>query len=255
VDTGEQVRIDTPEQVALELPIAGVGSRFMAIVVDTLVQVGVGLVGIVLLLATSLTQGPAGIARAWAAIGPALFVLLTFSLYWGYFAVFEIAWKGQTPGKRAAGIRVIKESGAPVDVASAILRNLVRAIDWLPALYGVGIITMLLNRHSRRLGDFVAGTIVVHEPTETTIEPRWTSRGEPSVPNPQAIRLAESEIVLIETYLARRFSLDVSVQERVAQQIADRIAEHSGLVPAPGQSLDDFLKAVVRQARDAGRFK
>src|SRR5215475_15614801 len=162
VDSFEQLKIDTPEQIALELPLAGIGSRFLAIAIDTLIQVALYLItGLVFLLL--LPEGLSIFTFLPKTIGPALAIFVGFAIYWGYFAVFEIIWRGQTPGKRIAGIRVIKDSGRPINAFEAIGRNLVRAIDFLPLFYGVGVITMLLNAKHRRLGDYVAGTLVVHE--------------------------------------------------------------------------------------------
>src|SRR5579862_4076140 len=96
----------------------------------------------------------------------AIVSLVGFCINWGYYAIFEALWKGQTPGKRWAGIRVIKDSGRPINAFEAIARNLVRAVDFLPLFYGVGVITMLLNAKNRRLGDYVAGTLVVHESSD-----------------------------------------------------------------------------------------
>src|SRR5579884_2790649 len=85
----------------------------------------------------------------------AIITLVIFCINWGYYAIFEALWKGQTPGKRWAGIRVIKDSGRPINAFEAIARNLVRAVDFLPVLYGIGVLTMLLNSKNRRLGDYV----------------------------------------------------------------------------------------------------
>jgi len=92
-----------------------------------------------------------------------IFFLGTFVITSGYFMVFEILWNGQTPGKRLVGLRVIRESGYPIRPVDAVIRNLVRIVDWLPLVYGVGVLVMLLNQRSRRLGDFASGTIVVRE--------------------------------------------------------------------------------------------
>jgi uncharacterized RDD family membrane protein YckC len=135
----DELRIDTPEQVALELPIAGIGSRFLAIVVDTLLQgVTYFIATVLLILAASLAPGALRLPPVLAGFLPAILVFIVFCIYWGYFAFFEIVLRGQTPGKRVAGIRVIKDTGRPVDALSAILRNLLRGIDFLPALYAVG---------------------------------------------------------------------------------------------------------------------
>lgn len=252
---GDELRIDTPEQVALELPIAGVGSRFLAIVVDTLLQ-GVLYLLVILLFGAFGPAMIAGASRFWANMLFAIAVLGLFCIYWGYFALFEIVWSGQTPGKRVAKIRVIRESGRPIDVTAAILRNLLRAVDFLPALYGVGVATMVLNRHSRRLGDLLAGTVVVHEREVESLEPSWTSspRARSAAPS-AATAITDNELVLIETYLERRWNFSESVRQRAALQIADRITERTGLRPQPGHTIDDFLEAVARQARDAGRLR
>jgi uncharacterized RDD family membrane protein YckC len=256
----DELRIETPEQVALELPIAGVGSRFLAIVVDTLLQVVTLIVATVALVligrgAPSLFQLP----RSAASLALALLILIGFCLYWGYFAFFEILLKGQTPGKRVAGIRVIKDSGRPVDALSAILRNLLRGIDFLPGLYAVGITSMMLNRHSRRLGDFVAGTVVVHDKPPARIDAEWALGSGAGVSatlaNPNISRLTDAELVLIETYLQRRNDLDADARGKARAQIADRIVQRTGLTPEPEQSADDFLEMVARQARDTARLR
>jgi uncharacterized RDD family membrane protein YckC len=250
--SSDELRIETPEQVALELPIAGVGSRFLAIVVDTLLQ---GVLYLLVIVLAGVLLPVRGAAPAWASVLPAIVVLGLFCIYWGYFAVFELAWKGQTPGKRVARIRVIRDSGRPIDATAAILRNLVRAVDFLPAMYGVGVATMMLNRSSRRLGDFVAGTVVVHEQEAQSIEPGWTASPRLGGHSPRTVEITDAELVLIETYLERRWSFHDSVREQAARQIAGRITERTGLRPEPGHNIDDFLESVARQARDAGRLR
>ncbi len=249
--SSDQLRIDTPEQVALELPIAGVGSRFLALALDTLLQ---GLLYIlvlgVLALATLLPS-----VRAWSSFAPAFVLLLAFCVYWGYFAIFEIAWRGQTPGKRLARIRVIRDTGRPIDATAAILRNLLRVVDFLPAMYGAGVCVMLLNRHSRRIGDFVAGTVVVHEREATSIEPTWSATAPAVRVNPQSAQITDTELVLLETYLDRRWEYAEPVRQRAAIEIATRLAERTGLRPERGQTLDDFLESLARQGRDAGRLR
>ena len=92
-----------------------------------------------------------------------ILILFLFCVYWGYFAFFEVIWKGQTPGKKLAGIRVIKDSGRALNVYEVIGRNLLRAVDWLPVMYITGIVSMMISRRNQRLGDHLAGSIVVHD--------------------------------------------------------------------------------------------
>ncbi len=252
--SGDELRIETPEQVALALPIAGVGSRFLAIVVDTVLQAVLYLL-ILTVVGTALAFMPGRVGGGWGAVLPAIAVLGLFCIYWGYFAIFETTWRGQTPGKRIAKIRVIRESGRPIDATAAILRNLVRVVDFLPGMYGVGVVTMLLNRSSRRLGDFVAGTVVVHEQEAESIAPGWTASPRSKGLTSQSVHITDAELVLIETYLERRWNFSDSVRDRTARQIADRIKGRASLSPEPGQSIDDFLESVAGQARDVGRLR
>ena len=155
--SSDKLIIDTPEQVHLEFTLAGIGSRFMALLIDTILQslvyFAVFLLAVFIIgVAPAVTIGRLG---TWAA---AVVVLFLFCLYWGYFATFETLWKGQTPGKRYAGIRVIKDSGRPITAFEAIARNLLRVIDQIPGIYVVGMTCMFLNKRNRRLGDFVAGS-------------------------------------------------------------------------------------------------
>lgn len=254
VNSFEQLKIDTPEQIALELPLAGIGSRFLAMAIDTLIQFGLYLVvGIVFFLILGL-----GASVLWfvpKTMGPAIGIFILFAIYWGYFALFEIVWKGQTPGKRFTGIRVIKESGRPINAFEAIGRNLMRAVDGLPGIYGVGLLCMMLNKQSRRLGDFVAGTVVVHEKPSEEVRPTWNTATEAGATSGGMALVTAEELVLIETYLSRRFDLDPDVRLRTAIQIADRIKTKTGLQPQPHQHVDDFLEEAARRVRDRGGFK
>ena len=255
MDSYDQLKIDTPEQIALELPLAGIGSRFLAIAIDTLIQFALYLItGIIFLILL-----PAGFSIfnfLPKTLGPALAIFVGFAIYWGYFAVFEIIWKGQTPGKRLAGIRVIKESGRPINAFEAIGRNFLRAVDMQPGfLYGVALVCMMLNKQSRRLGDFVGGTVVVHEKTSDEVRPTWNTASDAASASAGMTQISAEELVLIETYLSRRFDLDPEVRLRTAIQIAERIKAKTGMQPQSHQHVDDFLEAAARKVRDSGRFR
>jgi uncharacterized RDD family membrane protein YckC len=259
VQSEDQLQIDTPEQIALELPLAGIGSRFLGLAIDTLIQFVLYVIGIFLFAFVGTLAAAAGVFRffqwipvSWA---PAIVILFVFCVYWGYFAFFEIIWKGQTPGKRVAKVRVIHASGRPINVYEAIGRNLLRVIDGLPGMYGVGIVCMMLNSQNRRLGDYVAGTVVVHDNRTGEVRPEWSSVTESALANPQLALIASEELVLIETYLHRRAEMDLILRDQVAYKIAARITEKTGLQRDPNQSLDDFLEASARQIRDTARFR
>jgi uncharacterized RDD family membrane protein YckC len=248
----ERLTIDTPEQIALELPVAGIGSRFLAVTVDTVLQVALYLATIVALafgLPVASTFGIVGL------IGPALAILFLFCVYWGYFAFFEIVWSGQTPGKRVARIRVIKDSGRPINAFEAIGRNVLRAVDFLPALYGLGFLVMMLNRYSRRVGDYVAGTVVVYDTWSETHPLNWEAVSGRTAPAPAIAALTAEELGLIETYLVRRFDLVPAVRDQMADQIARRVTNRTGVEREANQPVDEFLEAMARRTRDGARFR
>ena len=160
----DKISIETPEQINLEFPLAGIGSRFLAMATDTLIQFFMGLAVFMVVVLTPFLTKRAGIVGAlsqewiWALSGLAVFLL-----QFGYFSFFEAIWKGQTPGKRREHLRVIKDDGRPITAFDAVGRNLMRIVDGLPGIYGVGVISIFLSGRSKRLGDYLAGTIVVHD--------------------------------------------------------------------------------------------
>ena len=253
MQSDERLKIDTPEQIALELPLAGIGSRFLAVAVDTVLQSALYLAGVLTLMVGPRIGG--GLPSLLRLMGPALGILFMFCVYWGYFAFFEIIWSGRTPGKRIARIRVIKESGRPINVYESIGRNVLRAIDFLPVMYGLGVVVMMLNRHSRRIGDFVAGTVVVYDTATDALAPDWRAAPGRAASNAPMTRVSAEELRLIETYLQRRFDLDPLVRDAMAEQIAGRITENTGVGREPDQSVDEFLEGVARRVRDVARFR
>ncbi len=235
--------------------MAGIGSRFLALAIDTLIQTVFYLITAFIFLVT-LPVGSSVFTFLPKLLGPALAIFVLFAVYWGYFAFFESIWSGQTPGKRYAGIRVIKESGRPINTFEAIARNLMRAVDGLPGIYGVGLVCMMCNQQSRRLGDFVAGTVVVHEKPTEDVRPSWnTSEQRTAAMAPGLAQVTPEELVLIETYLHRRWDLDNFVRANTAAQIAERIKAKTGLQPEPSQHVDDFLEEAAKKIRDSGRFR
>jgi uncharacterized RDD family membrane protein YckC len=256
VQSIDRLNIETPEQITLELPLAGIGSRFLALALDSLIQmvallallIGMAMFGSAFNTFTFLNQIS-------TTAGEILAILVPFCIYWGYFAFFEILWRGQSPGKRAAGIRVIKQTGRPMTAIEAIGRNLMRAVDFLPGMYGVGLICMMCNQQNKRLGDFVAGTVVVHDKAIDTVNPGWAPAGTAAVGAPEMQKLAADDLVLLETYLSRRYDLDMTVREDTARQIAAMVQQKAGMPKTPGQSDDDFLETVARQLRDSAGFR
>jgi uncharacterized RDD family membrane protein YckC len=250
----DQLTIETPEQTALEFIVAGIGSRFLALALDTLIQTAVAIVLIV--------AGTMGLGAA-AAFAPklaiwffAILVLFGFLLYFGYFALFEILWNGQTPGKRVAGIRVIKDSGRPLTPAESIGRNLMRIVDLLPAFYAIGIVCAILNKENKRLGDFVAGSLVVRETSLAELKPNWQAPAPAPVTSPAlgGSQLTADELALIDSFLSRRSALDYDVRLRVADQIFLRLKPKLTLPPDNSLSSEGILEALAYERRAAGGY-
>lgn len=145
--------------VAIDLPVATAGSRGLAQAIDlTLVLV---LQAIVLLICFVGSMALAGLGSRVGEVLLAVGLIAVFVIQWGYFVAFELAWEGQTPGKRALGLRVVDETGGRAAFTKLVIRNLLRVIDFLPMFYGSGILVMLSTGRGQRIGDLAAGTLVV----------------------------------------------------------------------------------------------
>ena len=246
--------IETPEQLQLKFDLAGVGSRFLAIAIDTLIQLAVGGIAAFILILFGLTGLVNGwrLTSLWATAGLIAFLFL---LYFGYFVLFEILWGGQTPGKRAIGIRVIKDSGRPLSPAEVFGRNLLRVIDQIPGFYAVAVLTAMFNAQGKRLGDFVAGSVVVREKSLNLSQPHWT---QPSPSRPQTLlgasQLTADEVELIDTFLARRYDLTSDVRHRMAHEIVRRL--ESKIVPGADHHAraEETLEALAHEYRSLGGY-
>jgi uncharacterized RDD family membrane protein YckC len=253
----EFLNIDTPENVIFGYEVVGIGSRFMAALVDTaiilILQIVVNLT-MVLLLGNLLGLD---LGSAWIT---AVFGLISFALLWGYYIFFEMLWNGQTPGKRLVGLRVLRSDGTPITLTESIIRNLVRFVDFLPLFYGLGVVVMFVNAQSRRLGDLAAGTLVVRDRADLTLDnlteiPQLQS----SLAVPAQIieevatwpieRLTEADIQLAEGYLHRRIDLENGPQ--LAQQILRRLLARMELPNSSISALQSphVLAQIVKECR------
>lgn len=190
--------IETPEGIALRLRAAGALPRAQAWMVDMLVRGGILFVAMIPLSLFGLA-------------GNGIALLLIFVLMWAYSVLCEVLWSGQTPGKRALGLRVVKADGTPVTWLPSVVRNLLRVVDILPGVYGVGLASTLIDAHARRLGDILAGTMVIHTgelPAGQQVPPL------PALPLPLVLQ-ADEQAALVE-YAERAGQLTVARQEELA---------------------------------------
>jgi uncharacterized RDD family membrane protein YckC len=161
------VAAETPEGIVLELHPAGLPARFYAFILDWLIRLVI-------------VYGFAIVARFLGGIGLAFLIVLFFLLEWFYPVAFELGRSGATPGKKTFGLKVVMDNGLPITPAASFTRNLLRVADFLPFAYGFAIVSMLLRKDCKRLGDIAAATLVVHQPQAA---PRITlEKVEPVVP-------------------------------------------------------------------------
>jgi len=253
VGSNEKLIIETPEQVQLEYQLAGIGSRFMALFVDTILQILV--IVVVVILFMFLAPGMRSIwgeGNKWMLAG---YYLGIFTLYWGYYALFELFWKGQTPGKRQAGIRVIHESGREISAYEAITRNLMRAVDSMPGIYGVGVIVMFMNDHNKRLGDYVAGTVVVHEKKQEEGMPLWHLDNQDAKSDYDVSRISAQEIAVMEVFLQRRFDYATPTRIQSANKLASYIRNKLNLPMDVSVHDENLIENIVREFRRSARFQ
>lgn len=249
--------VETPEVVTITYRVAGVGSRCLAAVVDTLLilllQAALGAV-----MAGITSFAPGGLFGADNLV-LALWSLLGFALFWGYYILFELLWSGQSPGKRMVGLRVVREGGRPVDFSASALRNLIRAVDFLPFGYGVGVISMFADRNARRLGDFAAGTLVIREGLPLAlddllrgVEPAIVPPRDPTAPStpllPNLELLRPDDYALAEAFLRRREQLSATTRAELAAALASALRARLQL-PGAGGAPEPFLEHLVREAR------
>ena len=253
------------------MPLAGIGSRFIALLIDTLIW----LAGLLVLWVVFyfLLPGIGAFSRLSAQWAVAVYVLVLFLLNWGYFTLFEAFWNGRTPGKRVAGIRVIQSSGRAIGLIESMARNFIRYVDQIPFFYAVGVITMFATRQHQRLGDLAAGTLVVRDRAQET--PLWGDSGTrtftaptfstgTAVPEPPAAfvlpasgiaKLSAADLEVMEGFFARRLDLSLATRQTLAERIAAAIQAKSGLQQPDGASTETFLEVAARQLRDLARMQ
>jgi len=232
IATEETLVIETPERVPLHFALASIGNRFLACALDHAIQV----LTLLLILLSGLAlaslaswENSLESAPKWVY---AVMILLVFLIFAGYFAFFEWLWSGQTPGKRWLKLRVIREDGRPITFWEASVRNLIRTLDMMPVpFYSVGLISVFVTSRDQRVGDMVAGTVVVRE-REAEAPPFAQVFASP-VSDPALRRsfkpvnftanlhsLTDAEIQVVETFLRRRWDLSDVPRQWMAWRVS-----------------------------------
>jgi uncharacterized RDD family membrane protein YckC len=228
----------TPEAVQLRADVAGVGSRTIAFILDSLIQAAL----LIPVLFIPLADGLDGTGET------VVVALVAFVVVWLYYPAFEWLWHGQTPGKRYQGIRVVRRDGQPAGLAPVLVRNLVRIVDvmMLPFL---ALISMVVTKYSQRLGDLAAGTMVVREralPAPNVIP--WLVPAETSFATLDTSGLTERDYTVLRTFLARRTSLDATARQQLAARLAARVREQLRERPDDARLPDEQLIEAAAQS-------
>ncbi len=240
----EKLTIETPEQVSLEYALASAGSRFLALAIDTVLQIVVlALLWLIALFTVTLRFAAGSSAGVWVVAGV---VLAGFAIFFGYFALFEAIWNGQTPGKRTVGLRVITLSGRPITALDSILRNLLRIVDQIPGIYAVGLVSVFVTARNQRLGDLAAGTVVVHE---QPLQHQGTTAAPSVGARLGAHRLQPNEVEAMEAFLRRRHELPIRRRERTARELARHIRTRLDIAVERQPSDEALIEEMIAEFR------
>jgi uncharacterized RDD family membrane protein YckC len=270
ITTDETLIIETPERVPLHFALASIGNRFLACALDHAIQVlAIFILFLCLLWGGYLTGAASENIFAdtpkWAVAA----IIIVFFLIWsGYFALFETFWRGQTPGKRLLKLRVIREDGRPITFWEASARNIIRLFDMMPfPFYSVGLVSVFASARDQRIGDFVAGTVVVREReaeapsfaqlfnspmTDTAMRRAFAPVDFAGDVN----ALSESQIEVVEIFLRRRWDLKDQTRQWMAWRIATPILYTLRPTFDRDQfTYEGFLEELLHRYRAAHKFR
>jgi uncharacterized RDD family membrane protein YckC len=229
----DRVRISTPEGVDVELTLAGIGSRFIAAVFDFAIQFSIVLAAALLLGVTDGQRGGLSLAG---------FTLIFFLVFFGYDVLFEVRAHGRTPGKRWTGLRVVRTGGTPVTLVPSSVRNVMRLVDILPALYAIGMFSIFVTRQNQRLGDLAAGTLIVRDRPggmrSAEAAPRFA---RPVADGWDVSAVSARDIGTVRRFLDRRQTLAGGPREELARELEERLRPLVAGAPE-GIESEEFLE-------------
>ena len=239
----DRVSISTPEGVDVELTLAGIGSRFIAAVLDFMIQGTI-------LLAAGILLGVVGGNET--AVGTALFAIVFFLDFFGYDVLFEVRSNGQTLGKGWAGLRVVRTDGRPITFVPSCVRNVMRLVDILPAFYGIGMLSIFLTERNQRLGDLAAGALVVRV--------RADDEPAPAPAAPVTLRASDGwdvsgvsaqDVATVRRFLARRHGLETRARAELAGELERRLRPRVAGAPEK-LAAEEFLERLAAAKADRG---
>jgi uncharacterized RDD family membrane protein YckC len=245
----DHLDIKTPEFVSIQFQIAGLGSRSAAFIIDQLLLMAFNILSVIVLFFALDGLSKMEFIMIGNSLPIAITIIALFIVNWGYFFAFEFFSGGRTIGKKLMGIRVLQENGHSITLLSSFIRNLIRIIDSLPAAYFLGIIMIFFHSKHKRLGDLVAGTIVVHErkakrkkkqsPIEEEINNRGLHIGDLTIDEWTLKSLGIKEWKLVNTYASRFLQIPITERNQLTEQIAELLFPKVDLDPV-GKTTSDL---------------
>ncbi|MDQ3954528.1 MAG: RDD family protein [Actinomycetota bacterium] len=230
MDLEDRLLVETAEGVRIEFSLAGIASRILAATVDGLIQIA-------LIIAVAVIAGELfSVDAPWSGATPddrevliwlAFVQASAFVVFFFYYVFFEMVWSGRTPGKRATGLRTVQSGGGPVGLKPSLIRNILRLADVLPVVYAAGLVSIAVTKRNQRLGDLVAGTVVVRErKPETPAESSEFAKPvtiDSGLTNWDVSAVTELEMSTVRQFLARRAGISLTARNQLAADIAQRL--------------------------------
>lgn len=195
-------QIETPENIDIDIRVAGPSARALAFLIDLAIR-GTAMMGIFYIFSL------------FREVGMGVFSIVAFLIEWFYPVLFEVLHQGRTPGKQSMGLQVLNDDGTPVTWTTSLLRNLLRFVDFMPAFYGVGLVTCCISGQFKRLGDLAAGTVVVYAlpPVREVAQSQL-----PPLPPPVPLSVDEQRAIL--SFAERANQLSDSRQKELANHLS-----------------------------------
>jgi uncharacterized RDD family membrane protein YckC len=245
----DRMTLETPEGLTLTVPLAGVGSRFVSAGIDFTIQILLTASAAVVFLAFGVGGG----------LGPGLFAVAVFAVFFVYDVAFEVLAGGRTPGKRWTGLRVVRSGGQPVGFVASAIRNILRLVDFLPSAYLAGIVSILVTKRNQRLGDLAADTVVARAPRKNArvVEEHATAPLQGSLAAWDVSGVTPEELSAVRSFLERRSSLEWGARQVLAGSLAARLRARVGGIsetdPAGDAANDEvFLERLARVKASRG---